>query len=827
MKKLDIGVIVTTLIIVTISCSLAFFAARVVGDPKDINLVAKNVSITFADTSSIADTTISPGWSSTKTFTITNNSKEDFSYNIVLSDYVNTFVTSGYLQYKITSSDGYNMNEYLDLPKSINEKDIVIAYKINIPKNSMQTYQVEFRYQSTEEDQSEDMGKILKGQLKITEGTEKPTLYDKILADNPVRSTRDTFDTTFTSNTTETLFTATEKNVHNTTDTTVYYYAGNTTNNWVKFAGYYWRIIRTNADESVRMLYSGTSHDTTEGYLSTGTIAFNSTRNSPKYVGYMYGENDDTLVNARTNTNNSTIKTAIDNWYTQNMISYTKYLSSTAVYCNDRNLRSGDTYSTSARFFYAPSARAYINYTPTYDCTEASDAFSVDNTSAKLDYPIALMTADEIMHAGGKARTNLISPYAWYYLNSAGSSITGSTIWWLLSPYTWYEPDAHVFIVRSLGNPGYVDYSFAYVLRGVRPVISLKGNLIYKSGDGSATNPYEVVAEPVNTYTVSLSVNNGSGSNTVLVEEGKDATFTVTPSDGYKIELETDTCDGTLSGNTYTISNITSDKICSITFKKSGTSLATLIQTNAVNENGYRYEGSDPNNYITMEKTDGTTEMWRIMGLFPDGENGENVIRVRKVGYEKAAYDSNGTNHWPNTTLYKTLSSTYTLANYKNTVNYKMYLGGATDISSYTSQDLYDMERMLNSKGTAGKTSQNSYSNTTTLTGSVGLMYPSDYGYGVLASDCTRTIVPYNYGGTSACKNNNWLYQGSTSSQYVISPSNSDADDVMYIIPYGSIATHDFEGVVYIQGSYAPVMALSADIYVAGSGTQSDPYVMQ
>lgn len=141
MKKLDIGVIVTTLIIVTISCSLAFFAARVVGDPKDINLVAKNVSITFADTSSsIADTTISPGWSNTKTFTITNNSKEDFSYNIVLSDYVNTFATTGYLQYKITSSDGYNINEYLDLPKSINEKDIVIAYMINIPKNSMQTY---------------------------------------------------------------------------------------------------------------------------------------------------------------------------------------------------------------------------------------------------------------------------------------------------------------------------------------------------------------------------------------------------------------------------------------------------------------------------------------------------------------------------------------------------------------------------------------------------------------------------------------------------------------------------------------------------------------
>ena len=50
-------------------------------------------------------------------------------------------------------------------------------------------------------------------------------------------------------------FNNTEKNVHNTTDTTVYYYAGNTTNNWVKFAGYYWRIIRTNADGSITITY--------------------------------------------------------------------------------------------------------------------------------------------------------------------------------------------------------------------------------------------------------------------------------------------------------------------------------------------------------------------------------------------------------------------------------------------------------------------------------------------------------------------------------------------------------------------------------------------
>ena len=578
-------------------------------------------------------------------------------------------------------------------------------------------------------------------------------LYDKLLADNPTRSTRDTYNAVFINNTTGTLFTATEKNVHNTTDTTVYYYAGNTTNNWVKFAGYYWRIIRTNADGSIRMLYSGTSHDTTSGYINSTIYAFNSSYNNPMYVGYMYGTSG-SLVNNRKNTTNSTIKDKIDTWYTQNMTSYTKYLSTTAVYCNDRTEQTSGTYNIGSKFGYAPRARVNTNYAPTYDCTETSDAFSGSNTSAKLTYPIALMTVDEIMRAGGKDRTSLTSPYAWYYLNSANGSITGDTVWQLLSPCDWGGSYAFVFVVRGSSSPGSLSngYGVSYS-GGVRPVISLKSDVLYKSGDGSAESPYEIQETP-------------------------------------------DT-------------------------------ISDVVKANAVNENGYRYEGSDPNNYIQMQKSDGTTEMWRIIGLFPDGESGENVIRVRKVGYESAAYDTNQTNHWPNTTLYKTLSSTYTLVNYKNTVNYKMYLGGSNNLYNYTSANLYDMERMLNSKGEAGKTSSTSYNSATTYVGSVGLMYPSDYGYAVLASDCARTINPSNYSGTSACYTNNWLYQGSSDIQWLISPKPSLVNIACIVNGSGYVLNFNSTAVVTNSGSFSPVMALSADVMVTGSGTQSDPYVMK
>ena len=582
-------------------------------------------------------------------------------------------------------------------------------------------------------------------------------LYDKLLADNPTRDTRDTYNAVFTNNTTGTLFTATEKNVHNTTDTTVYYYAGNTTNNWVKFAGYYWRIIRTNADGSVRILYSGTSHDTTSGYLSTGTSAFNSSYNSPKYVGYMYGENDDTLANARTNTTDSTIKTAIDNWYAGNMTSYTKYLSTTAVYCNDRNLNTGSEYGATFRdnFHYAPSGRARSTYKPTYDCTEVSDAFSVDNTSAKLTYPIALMTGDEIMRAGGKYGSGFTSPYAWFYLNSADGSITGLTYWWLLSPHHWRGDYAYVLSLHGSNGPGQLDLEGVPNANGVRPVISLKSNVLYKSGDGSANSPYEILETP-------------------------------------------DT-------------------------------ISDVVKANAVNENGYRYEGSDPNNYIQMQKSDGTTELWRIIGLFPDGENGEEVIRVRRH-YEQGrfptgAFDLNG-NLWQDSTLYTNLKNDYNTSNYSGTVKFKMYLGTSSSFESYTSSDLYNMERLLNSKGTAS-----SYANgVTSYVGEVGLIYPSDYGYAAQASDCLRIVKPNSYGSNSTCYTKNWLYQGSSTLQWIISPEYYTKYSVITIYTDGNLTEYN-DSYDYLtpgdNGAYSPVMALSSEITISGTGTVSDPYVMK
>ena len=310
-----------------------------------------------------------------------------------------------------------------------------------------------------------------------------PTLYAKLLADKTTRpGARTDFSTVLTNDNTKTLYTSTENG------TTVYYFAGNATDNWVKFGknasnqDLYWRIIRTNSDGSVRLLYHGTSTTATDAYI--GISAFNSSYDNIAYVSYMYGSLG-SISSARENTNNSTIKTTIDNWYISNLEAkgYTKYLSTTAIYCNDR---------TGDGTYFGAYTRLNTNKTPTYDCTDTNDKFTVDTSTGngKLTYPIALMTADEVSFAGGLMYTNAET---WYYKNSANGSSTGTNWWWSLSPYNLNGSGyAAVFGVNGSSYPGRLNGSDVNLTNGVRPAISLKSCVKTSGGDGSASAPYTI-----------------------------------------------------------------------------------------------------------------------------------------------------------------------------------------------------------------------------------------------------------------------------------------------------------------------------------------------
>ena len=280
-----------------------------------------------------------------------------------------------------------------------------------------------------------------------------------------------------------------DKGLYATTDDygTSYYYRGSVNNNYVSFAGYYWRIIRINGDGSIRLLYAGETKDATGEAAQIGTNVFNSQRNLPLYVGYMYGDtNGSSLEEVNANTNDSTIKSYLDSWYTTNLSEYSSYIADPG-FCNDRTLstrsNNGNGIQTNISTYYATYDRYYTNYNPSLICSDISnDLFTVSEPHGNqaLANPIGLMTIDELMLAG--YRNNYVNKLAYPY--------SGYT-YWTMSPYFF---DAYYAMANEfyLGNDGLANNGWVQATRGVRPVINLNANVEITGGIGTQNEPFVV-----------------------------------------------------------------------------------------------------------------------------------------------------------------------------------------------------------------------------------------------------------------------------------------------------------------------------------------------
>ena len=272
-----------------------------------------------------------------------------------------------------------------------------------------------------------------------------------------------------------------------------YYYRGNVTNNYVKFADKYWRIVRINGDGTVRVIYDGTSahaNGESSSDRQIGTSAFNSSYNDNAYVGYMYGATGaSTYAAAHANTNDSTIKAYIDNWYKTNILGTAneEYLADN-IFCNDRSISSNKPSSSYNNLGYGTNVTAYRWYyfaNSSYNnkmmltCPQQNDAFTVSDTTkgnGALTYPVGLLSTDEIVLAGGWSTSN-----SGYYLYSGQD-------WWASSPYHFNS----LAYLHRVSSTGYASYSFnVNVHYGVRPVFNLKAEAL-KYGDGTSSNPYRL-----------------------------------------------------------------------------------------------------------------------------------------------------------------------------------------------------------------------------------------------------------------------------------------------------------------------------------------------
>ena len=271
-------------------------------------------------------------------------------------------------------------------------------------------------------------------------------------------------------------------------------------------------------------------------------------------------------------------------------------------------------------------------------------------------------------------------------------------------------------------------------------------------------------------------------------------------------------------------------------------------QTTALTD--YRYIGADPNNYVKFND-----ELWRIIGVFDtdDGtgkvEKRLKIIRNESIGDYSWDYNSAGNyiNEWSTAQLNNLLNSgayynrttgiyyngSKTASNTDFTTtgltekakamigNAKWYLGGTSNYTSSSNglvSHFYKYER-----GTSVHSGRS-----TSWTGKVGLIYPSDYGYATSggtttnrASCLAKELTKWYDNSVSDCKNNDWMYN-SSKGQWTITPR----QDISYVfdvydgcvVDYGAIINHGVRPVVQLN---------SAIKVITGSGTKESPYILE
>ena len=166
---------------------------------------------------------------------------------------------------------------------------------------------------------------------------------------------------------------------------------------------------------------------------------------------------------------NSTMKMYVDDWYKNNLINYGNKLEN-AVYCNNRDT-TYNGFDGTGNNPYSNQSIGFKQYdlTSNIECNQITDQFSVNNEKAKLTYPVALITAEELKNVD----YNLIKGGYYGY--------------WTMTPGSYDGYHTYMYWVSStqfLRNNG-TDRGY-----GVRPVVSLKKHNYIISGSGSEADPW-------------------------------------------------------------------------------------------------------------------------------------------------------------------------------------------------------------------------------------------------------------------------------------------------------------------------------------------------
>ena len=534
-------------LMILVGLTYAYFLTKITGNTnsKSISVTTANLVLEYGENTNVVQgiSNAEPGYSVEKIFTATNKGNSTVTYGAALESIVNGLTRQEDLVYTLTCSsylkEGFSLASDGTITGTVDGTCNGVSTEKQFPSTSTlsvmvtntidtthtHAYKLTVTYKEMNVDQSTDMNKTFSAKVNIVDlnaltvnnpykndtGTLKKTIIDNAMLG--IGSTQFGSEvTTFTSISGEN-----ERVLNSAPDDygTSYYFRGNVLDNYVTFADKTWRIVRINGDGSVRLVLDNVAKDSKGNNIESG---FDSGDNA--YIGYMYGTAGSTTYDAtHENKNDSTIKTAVDKWYEDNLkTNYANYLADT-LFCNDKTLSSNGIggveiqlgygtnstyYASTERLEYSSGTTSITILKPTFECAKKSNnaysRFTVsgttlpngNKTNGDLTYPIGLTTADEISFGGTFANT--------YEQDDSSYG------WWTMTPYAFLQQDATSgpgSFCKNLVNNYIFSYDFGLIkkssvdlcdgeLYSVKPVINLKSDVLINSGDGTKDNPYTV-----------------------------------------------------------------------------------------------------------------------------------------------------------------------------------------------------------------------------------------------------------------------------------------------------------------------------------------------
>ena len=649
----------------------------------------------------------------------------------------------------------------------------------------------------------------------------------------------------------------------------VYYYKGNVQNNNVLFAGFCWKIVRTTETRGVKIVYNGVQKNGSCNNTGTdsqiGTSAFNNDYNSPAYVGYMHNTAYPTSYKSMSSQSNI----VFGNSFTFANGTYTlKDTKTVATWSSGYNTINNNHY-TCMTTGTTCSSIYYVYF------TNSTNAYYITLTNGKSvdDALVEMLYANDV-NKNDSTIKNYIDK--WYIIN--------------LEKYKDYLEDTVFCNDRTLLSSGGWNPnggSTTTYLQFKNYNISNQSLVCTKETDSfSMSNPKAKLSYPIGLlsmpelslagYGSSHYFNNGqqvwlaspkffsnyNGDIFRIVSSGKIADFYGNGSAGVRpsVSLKPNTYFSSGDGS-FTNPFVIRDAV----EEPSGKSFATVFaanNTDIFDENGLRYEGADPNNYICLDnKTSGACSssslLFRIIGLFDedtsaDGTSSSGTKKLLKVidtnnfggtdgkYWNRTQTSGKNYNDWSTATLKTELNDTYLSALLATSgvnsklesaiITSKWHLGGAglSNYQTLTAEGIYTEER---------NTSAISSGNPSSIYAKVGLMYPSDFGYATVGGTTTnktgcraKELYNWNSSSYSDCKNNDWIFTSQNSfadnREWLLSPYSMNSTDAAHLYSGGYVHLNGYR---VVGGKFAvrPTFYLDSSILKivgTGDGSSSNPY---